>query len=166
MKKEVEYLLKHGLAVPSSSPWSSPCVLVPKPDGTSRLCTDYRRLNAVTISDSFPLPRIDDCIDNDWDSHLASLRTVCTRLAKANLVCTCYCDIPRILTLRRHKRSGKCTAWGVVLLLEYLGGWSPIYLSLPLEGNSRAGGRRTPQPQKESSSHAVWQGENHVAYKH
>ncbi|KAL7850244.1 hypothetical protein SRHO_G00195930 [Serrasalmus rhombeus] len=55
------------------------------------------------------------------------------------------------------------TAWGVVLLQEYLGGWSPLYLSLPLEGNRRAGGRQTPQ--KESSSHAVWRGENHVAYK-
>uniref|UniRef100_A0AAR2K9W7 Integrase catalytic domain-containing protein n=1 Tax=Pygocentrus nattereri TaxID=42514 RepID=A0AAR2K9W7_PYGNA len=60
MKREVDYLLKHGLAVPSSSPWSSPCLLVPKPDGTYRLCTDYRRLNAITVPDSFPLPRIDD----------------------------------------------------------------------------------------------------------
>ena len=63
MKDEVRYLLENNLAVPSSSPWSSPCILVPKPDGTSRLCTDYRKVNAVTVPDSYPLPRLDDCID-------------------------------------------------------------------------------------------------------
>lgn len=63
MRKEVSYLLENDMAKPSNSSWSSPCILVPKPDGTSRLCTDYRRVNTVTIPDSFPLPRIDDCID-------------------------------------------------------------------------------------------------------
>ena len=60
MKQEVAYLLEHHLAHQSSSPWSSPCLLVPKPDTTSRFCTDYRKANAVTIPDSFPMPRIDD----------------------------------------------------------------------------------------------------------
>jgi hypothetical protein len=64
MKKEADYLLENGLAVPSCSPWSSPCLLVPKSDGTSRFCTDYRKVNAVTVSDSFPLPRMEDCIDS------------------------------------------------------------------------------------------------------
>lgn len=63
MQKETQYLIEHGLAVPSSSPWCSPCLLVPKPDGTSRFCTDYRKVNQLTKSDSFPLPRIDDCVD-------------------------------------------------------------------------------------------------------
>lgn len=63
MKKEVDYLSKHGFAIPSKSPWSSPCLLVTKADGTVRFCTDYRKLNDVTVSDSYPLPRIDDCID-------------------------------------------------------------------------------------------------------
>lgn len=63
MKREAEYLVKNDMAVHSSSPWSSPCILVPKPDGTSRLCTDYRRVNAVTVPDSYPMPRIDDCVD-------------------------------------------------------------------------------------------------------
>ena len=63
MKDEVVYLLSGGLATPSSSPWASPCILVPKPNGQVRLCTDYRKLNNVTIKDSYPLPRIDDIID-------------------------------------------------------------------------------------------------------
>lgn len=60
---EVNYMLTHGLAVPSSSCWASPCILVPKPDRTPRFCTDFRKVNSVTKSDSFPLPRMDDCID-------------------------------------------------------------------------------------------------------
>ncbi len=47
MKAEVEYLLQNGLAVPSQSPWSSPCLLVPKPDSTHRFCTDYVVLIAL-----------------------------------------------------------------------------------------------------------------------
>ncbi len=63
MKQETQSLLEHNLAVPSASPWCSPCLLVPKPDGTSRFCTDYRKVNALTKADSFPLPRMGDCVD-------------------------------------------------------------------------------------------------------
>lgn len=63
MQSEVEYMLRHGLAEPSQSPWSSPCLLVPKPDNTFRFCTDYRKVNHVTKPDSFPLPRMEDCVD-------------------------------------------------------------------------------------------------------
>lgn len=64
MREEVDYLLKYGLAKFSCSPWSSPCLLVPKSDGTARFCTDYRKVNAVTVPDCFPLPRMEDCVDN------------------------------------------------------------------------------------------------------
>ncbi len=64
MRQEVSYLLENDLAKPSCSPWSSPCLLVPKPDGTFRFCTDFRKVNAVTVPDSYPLPRMEDCIDN------------------------------------------------------------------------------------------------------
>ncbi|KAK3889986.1 hypothetical protein Pcinc_006035 [Petrolisthes cinctipes] len=45
------------------SPWASPCLLIPKPDGSFRFCTDYRKVNQVTVQDSYPLPLIDDIID-------------------------------------------------------------------------------------------------------
>ena len=63
MQKEVNYLLEQGLAVPSNSPWASPCLLVPKKDDQLRFCTDYRRVNAVTVPDAYRLPRVDDLID-------------------------------------------------------------------------------------------------------
>ena len=63
MRREVSYLLENGLAAPSCSPWASPCLLVPKGDGSVRLCTDYRRLNKVTVADAYPMPRLDDLID-------------------------------------------------------------------------------------------------------
>ena len=61
--KEIDYMLEHGIIQPSKSDWSSPCVLVPKPDGSVRFCTDYRKVNTVTKTDVFPIPRLDDCID-------------------------------------------------------------------------------------------------------
>nr|VZI32405.1 unnamed protein product [Spirometra erinaceieuropaei] len=62
--KIIDELLKAHIIQPSSSPWASPIALVPKKDGSLRLCIDYRRLNAVTVRDSFPLPRLDDTLDS------------------------------------------------------------------------------------------------------
>ena len=63
LKEEIQYLLENDFIEPSNSDLSSPYILVPKPDGTNRLCTDNRKVNGVTKTDSSPIPRIDDCID-------------------------------------------------------------------------------------------------------
>ena len=70
----IDEQLKAGIIRPSSSPWASPLVYVKKKDGTIRPCVDYRKLNAVTQFDSFPLPRIDDCLDClDGSSYFSTL---------------------------------------------------------------------------------------------
>ena len=63
MAKQLETMQKEGVIVPSKSPWASPVVLVRKKDGSHRFCVDYRKLNSVTKADTFPLPRIDDLLD-------------------------------------------------------------------------------------------------------
>ncbi|KAL0172150.1 hypothetical protein M9458_032461, partial [Cirrhinus mrigala] len=69
MRDEVEYLVRNGFAVASQSPWSSPCILVPKSDGSLRFCTDFRKVNSITKADSFPLPRVEDCVDRVGSSR-------------------------------------------------------------------------------------------------
>ena len=68
LQDEVKYLLENDFIEPSQSNYSSPCILVPKSNGTYRMCTDYRKVNSVTKTDSFPVPRIDDCIDKFGNS--------------------------------------------------------------------------------------------------
>ena len=63
MRREVNYMLKHGIIEQSHSNWSSPSLLVPKGDGSYHFCTDYRKVNAVTKSDFYPIPRVEDYID-------------------------------------------------------------------------------------------------------
>ena len=62
IERQVTDLLQQGKVKESSSPWSSPVVLVTKRDGSQRLCVDYRQLNAATVKDAFPLPRVDDSL--------------------------------------------------------------------------------------------------------
>ena len=65
--------VKKGLMIPISSPWAAPTLLVKKPDGNYRLVCDYRRLNAVTAPEHYPLPFIGDLIDNLSESKIFSV---------------------------------------------------------------------------------------------
>ncbi len=63
LQNQVNYMLSHGIAEPSISSWSSPCLLVIKSDGSDRFCTDFRKVNNITKPDCHPLPRMEDCVD-------------------------------------------------------------------------------------------------------
>ena len=72
LDKEVKYMLENDIIEESQSNWSSPCILVPKHDGGFRFCTDFRKVNDKTKSDSFPIPRIADCIDQIGNAKFVS----------------------------------------------------------------------------------------------
>jgi hypothetical protein len=61
---EIKKLLDANIIRKSRSPYASPVILVPKKDGSVRMCVDYRRLNLETIPEQWPLPRIADILDN------------------------------------------------------------------------------------------------------
>jgi hypothetical protein len=63
LKTQLQELLDKGFIRPSSSPWGCPTLFVKKKDGSLRICVDYRPLNAVTIKNKYPLPRIDVLFD-------------------------------------------------------------------------------------------------------
>ncbi|XP_056605021.1 uncharacterized protein LOC130421252 [Triplophysa dalaica] len=63
VQKELEAMLDMGVIEESKSDWASPIVLVPKTDGSVRFCVDYRKVNAVSKFDAYPMPRIDELLD-------------------------------------------------------------------------------------------------------
>ena len=56
-------LIDKNYIIPSVSPWGAPVIFVKRKDGTLRLCIDYRQLNKKTIKNRYPLPHIDDMLD-------------------------------------------------------------------------------------------------------
>ena len=73
-RKILEYHINRQLAAdviePAQSEWASPVLLAPKKDGNLRFCVDFRRLNALSIPDTYPLPRMEDCIDSLGEARL------------------------------------------------------------------------------------------------
>jgi hypothetical protein len=63
VERQVKDLLARGLIEPSQSPFGAPVLFVSKPDGSLRMCVDYRALNDITVKNRYPMPRIEDLLD-------------------------------------------------------------------------------------------------------
>ena len=101
MAKEVKYMLENNIIERGVGPWSSPSILHPKSDGSWRFCTDFRKVNAVTKSDCFPIPRIEDLVDQVGDAKFVT---------KIDLL-KGYWQVP--LTERAQEISSFCTPDGL-----------------------------------------------------
>ncbi|MGH0125867.1 UNVERIFIED_CONTAM: hypothetical protein FKN15_074287 [Acipenser sinensis] len=70
--REVGDMLELGVIEPSRSEWSSPIVMVPKKDGSTRFCVDFRKVNAISKFDAYPMPRVDELLDRLGGARLIS----------------------------------------------------------------------------------------------
>ncbi len=72
VQSELEAMLEMGLIEESHSDWASPIILVPKTDGSVRFCVDYRKVNAVSKFDAYPMARVDKLLDRLGTAHIYS----------------------------------------------------------------------------------------------
>ena len=84
LKKEIVKMEEQRIIRKSSSPWASPVVIVEKKGGDKRLCIDYRKLNSITKADAYPLPRIDDLLENLRSATCYHFRSCKWLLASSN----------------------------------------------------------------------------------
>ena len=72
VREEIEKLVELGIVVPSTSPWASPVVPVPKADGSVRVCVDYRKLNEVTTADPYYMATMEEILERVGESKVMS----------------------------------------------------------------------------------------------
>jgi hypothetical protein len=77
LKEQLQELLDKGFILPSISPWGAPVLFVKKKDGSIRMCIDYWELNKVTIKNRYPLPMIDDLLDQLQGARVSSKVDLC-----------------------------------------------------------------------------------------
>ena len=73
IQKMINEYLERGIIRNSQSEWCSRMVIVPKKDGTPRMCVDYRELNNLTVKDRYPIPRIDATLDKLSEAKIFSV---------------------------------------------------------------------------------------------
>jgi hypothetical protein len=81
-KTEIDRMLAQQVIEPATCKWASPIVLVPKLDGTLQFFVDYRRLNMITVPDTYPLPRMDEGIDSLGDAVVFTTHTATVAIGK------------------------------------------------------------------------------------
>ncbi|KAG1933522.1 gag-pol fusion protein [Pimephales promelas] len=101
LKKELDLMISVGVIEPSKSEWCSPVVLVPKKDGTTRFCIDFRYLNSVSKFDSYPMPRIEELIERLGNAKYLSTVDLCKG----------YWQVP--LSSRSKELTAFRTPWGL-----------------------------------------------------
>jgi hypothetical protein len=99
LKKQLQESLDKGFICPSTSPWGCPALFVKKKDDSLRLCIDYRPLNAMTIKNKYPLPRIDVLFDQLVGANVFSKIDLCLGYHQINIRAG---DIPKTAFSTRH----------------------------------------------------------------
>jgi hypothetical protein len=99
LKTQLQELLDKGYIRPSSSPYGCPALFVKKKDGSLRMCVDYRPLNAVTIKNKYPLPRIDVLFDQLAGAKVFSKIDLCSGYHQIKIR---PCDIPKTASITRY----------------------------------------------------------------